>query len=267
MTTPYRGVMPTGLEPSDPPAQFVNDSLAYTDEGSGEPAIVAIPGLPGSGRDFRWLAPLLADRFRVIRIDPPGYGASPRSTWKPMTTEDRAESVMTVIEHLGLTEAVLIGHSAGGAVVAHIARHRPHMVRACVMLSSTGPTAHFAKHPLRFIAQPLRVRLLRRAVAPAVRQLYRMQGFPSYLTDDERAFALLDAAAFDFSAHRGNLAGMRAPTLVAWADDDPVITPETFRALASSVPPGPRLEFADGGHNVQKTHARDIAEAISNLVG
>ena len=80
MTTPYGGAMPPGLEPSDPPAQFVNDSLAYTDEGSGEPAIVAIPGLPGSGRDFRWLAPLLADRFRVIRIDPPGYGASPRST-------------------------------------------------------------------------------------------------------------------------------------------------------------------------------------------
>ena len=58
-----------------------------------------------------------------------------------------------------------------------------------------------------------------------------------------------------------------AATSRGWADDDPVITPETFRALASSVPPGPRLEFADGGHNVQKTHARDIAEAISNLVG
>ena len=46
-----------------------------------------------------------------------------------------------------------------------------------------------------------------------------------------------------------------------------MISTETFQALAASVPPGPRLEFADGGHNVQKTHARDIAEAISNLVG
>lgn len=262
----YRGAMTTGLEPSDPAATFIDGSLAYTDEGSGETVIVAIPGLPGSGRDFRWLAPLLTDRFRVVRVDPPGYGSSGRPTWKPMSTQDRADSVTAVIEHLGLRETVLMGHSAGGAVAAHIARHQPQMVRACVMISSTGPTAHFARHPLRLIAQSLRAPFARRALAPAIRQLYRLQGFPSYLTDDERALALLDAAAFDFSDHRANLAGMRAPTMVAWAEDDPVITPETFRALAASVPAGPRLEFAHGGHNVQKTHAATIAEAIAGFV-
>lgn len=259
--------MPTGLQPSDPSARYVDGTLAYTDEGRGEPVIVAIPGLPGSGRDFRWLAPLLSDRFRVVRVDPPGYGASARPTWKPMTTSDRAEAVMAVIEHLGLRETVLIGHSAGGAVVTHLARHRPQMVRACVMISATGPTAHFARHPLRLIAESLRVPLIRKMSAPAIRRLYALQGFPSYLTDDERAFALLDAAAFDFADHRANLAGMRAETLVAWSDDDPVITPATFRALASCVPPGPRLQFTDGGHNVQKTHAARIAEVIVQFVG
>ncbi|MFN8184918.1 MAG: alpha/beta hydrolase [Candidatus Nanopelagicales bacterium] len=259
--------MPTGLEPSDPPAQFVAGSLAYTDEGSGQPVLVAVPGLPGSGRDFRWLAPLLSDRFRVIRIDPPGYGASARSTWAPMTTRDRAESVSAVIEHLGVRRAVLMGHSAGGAVVAHLARHRPDLVRACVLISSTGPTANFARHPLRLLAQSLRVPPFRCAMTPGIRRLYRLQGFPNYLTDDERAYALLDAAAFDFSDHRANLAGMRAPTMVTWADDDPVISPETFRALAACVPPGPQLAFADGGHNVQKTHAVGIAEAIAGFVG
>ena len=125
------------------------------------------------------------------------------------------------------------------------------MVRACVMLSSTGPTAHFAKHPLRFIAQPLRVRLLRRAVAPAVRQLYRMQGFPSYLTDDEQAFALLDAAAFDFSAHRSSLAGC-APDVGRVGRRRPVITLDLSRSLIRCSP-WTATRFADGGHNVQKT--------------
>jgi pimeloyl-ACP methyl ester carboxylesterase len=60
---------------------------------------------------------------------------------------------------------------------------------------------------------------------------------------------------------------MRAPTLVAWAMDDPVISMATFRALADAVPPGPRLEFVDGGHNVQKTHAQEIARAIGELAG
>lgn len=251
--------------PSDPPLQYV-DHVAFADEGEGKPAIVAVPGLPGSSRDFRWLAPELSEEFRVIRIDPPGYGASGRAQWSGMTTGERAAPVLNVIGHLGLKQIVLVGHSAGGAVVAHIARHEPELVQAAVMISSTGPTAHFARSPLRVLAEPLRVKPLRRILAPAIRRLYSLQGFPSYLTDDERAFALLDAAAFDFSEHRANLAGMRAPTMVAYATDDPVISAETFRALAQAVPDGPRLEFPDGAHNVQKTHAPQIADAIAELV-
>lgn len=259
--------MPQNLGPSDPPTRFVDGELAYTDEGGGETTILAIPGLPGSGRDFRWLAPALSDRYRVIRVDPPGYGASPRSAWAGMSTPERANEVWRVIDHLGVSSVALIGHSAGGAVVAHMARHQPERIAACVMLSATGPTANFGQRPLRVLAQPLRVSAVRAVLAPAIRRLYAMQGFPSYLTDDERAYALLDAAAFDFSEHRANLVGMRTQTMVAWAHDDPVISPATFQALGDCVPAGPRLEFADGGHNVQKTHAAEIAEAIVGFVG
>ena len=263
---PYRGPMPSSLRPSDPRVQYVGD-LAYTDEGTGDVTIVAIPGLPGSGRDYRWLAPALSGHHRVIRVDPPGYGASPRTKWAGMTTAGRAAAVCAVIGHLDLSQVVLIGHSAGGAVVAHIATHRPDLVVACVMISSTGLTAHLVRAPMQLLAQPLRLAPVRTLLAPAIRRLYSMQGFPRYLTDDERAFALLDAGAFDFGQHRANLAGMRAPTMVVWATDDPVIPTGTFRALADAVPAGPRLEFPDGGHNVQKTHAAEIAAAITAFVG
>ena len=259
--------MPPILKPSDPPARFVDGELAYTDEGSGDVTIVAVPGLPGSGRDFRWLAPALTDRYRVIRVDPPGYGATPRSRWAGMTTPERADAVTRVVDELDVWPVALVGHSAGGGVVAHIARHQPERVSACVMISATGPTANFAEPVLHLLAAPLRLSGVRSLLAPVIRRLYTMQGFPRYLTDDERAFALLDAAAFNFSEHRANLAGMRAPTMVAWAQDDPAISAATFQALADCVPPGPRLQFPDGGHNVQKTHAAEIAEVIAGFVG
>lgn len=249
------------MRPSDPPVQFLGD-VAYTDEGGGDVTVVAVPGLPGSSRDYRWLAPQLAGTCRVIRIDPPGYGASPRAEWVGMPTARRAEPVIRMIGELGLSPVVLVGHSAGGAVVAHIARHCPELVSAAVMISATGPTAHLASTPMQMLAQPLRLSAVRSVTAPAIRRLYAMQGFPRYLTDDERAFALLDAAAFDFGAHRANLSGMRCPTMVAWATDDPVIPRATFQALADMVPAGPRLEFTDGGHNPQKTHAVEIAQGI-----
>lgn len=258
--------MPTELKPSDPRPLFLDD-LAYTDEGSGEVTVVAMPGLPGSGRDFRWLAPALRDSFRVVRLDPPGYGASARSDWSGMTTEQRAESVIALIEHLDVAPVVLVGHSAGGAVVAHIAAHHPELVRASVMISATGPQAHLARAPMQLLAQPLRLSVVRKVLAPAIRRLYALQGFPSYLTDDERAFALLDAVEVDFAAHRANLVAMRTPTMVVWATDDPVIPTATFHALAAAVPDGPRLEFGDGGHNVQKTHAVEIAQAMREFVG
>ncbi len=257
--------MPTPSKPSDPPVQFAGE-VAYTDEGSGPVTVVAVPGLPGSSRDFRWLAPVLADRCRVIRIDPPGYGASGRTRWTGMTTAERAGVAGDLIDQLEIAPVVLVGHSAGGAAIAHLARHRPDVVSACVMVSSTGPTAHLARRPLQVMAQVLRVSAVRSLLAPAIRRLYALQGFPRYLSDDERAFALLDAAAFDFAEHRANLAALRVPTMVAWAQDDPIIPVRTFRALADSVPDGPRLEFPDGGHNVQKAHAQELAEAIVEFV-
>ena len=259
--------MPMALQPSDPPARYVGE-IAYTDEGSGSLTVVAVPGLPGSGRDFRWLAPALAGRARVIRIDPPGYGASGRSGWVGMTTSQRADAVRAVMGELGVGPVVLVGHSAGGAVVADLAAHDADAVAACVMVSATGrPTAHLARRPLQLAAQILRLHMARSLLTPAIRRLYALQGFPRYLTDDERAYALLDAAAFDFAEHRANLAAMRVPTMVAWAQDDPVIPEATFRALADLVPSGPRLQFPDGGHNVQKTHAQAIADAIVGFAG
>jgi pimeloyl-ACP methyl ester carboxylesterase len=255
------------LQPSDPPAQFVDGELAYTDEGSGAFTVLAVPGLPGSSRDFRWLAPALADRCRVIRIDPPGYGASPRRGWSGMSTAERAAAVRVVIERLDVAPVVLVGHSAGGAVVAHLAAHHPELVKACVMVSSTGPRPHFGRAPLQVLALLLRMPPVRGVLTPLVRRLYAAQGFPGYLSDDERMFALLDAAAFDFRDHRDNLAAMRRPTLVAWSMDDPIISASTFGQLADAVPAGPRLEFADGGHNPQKTHASGLADAIVAFVG
>ncbi len=257
--------MPATARPSDPAPQFL-DALAYTDEGVGAVTLVAIPGLPGSGRDFRWLAPPLHDDFRVIRIDPPGYGASPRSSWRGMSTADRAQGVLDVVQALGLGPIIVVGHSAGGGVVAHLAHHHPQLVSACVMISATGPRAHFASRQLQLLAQPLQLSAVRRPLAPVIRRLYTAQGFPSYLSDDERAFALLDAAAFDFGAHRANLGSMRTPTMVVWAQDDPVIPATAFQALADAVPPGPRLQFVDGGHNPQKSHALEIAAAIRDFV-
>ena len=58
---------------------------------------------------------------------------------------------------------------------------------------------------------------------------------------------------------------LRAPTLTAFCDDDPFIEPEIQEELGALVPVGPRLRWAEGGHNVQKTHAVEVAEALLSM--
>lgn len=257
--------MPQATEPSDPSLRYLpygDTAIAYSDEGAGGTTILAVPGIPGSSRDFRWLAPELARHSRVIRFDPPGFGGSRRPAFAGMSTAERAETARTVIERLELDPVVLVGHSAGGAAVAHVSRHHAELVRGCVLLSPSGPTPHFSRAPLQVAAAVLRLPGGQRVWAPALRRLFASQGFPAYLTDRERALSVLDAAEFDFADHRANLSAVGHPTMVAWAHDDGVIPAETFRALERMVPPGPRLEFVSGGHNLQKTRATDLARAI-----
>jgi haloalkane dehalogenase len=74
---------------SDPPPevlQLPEGPLAYIDEGPREGrALIAVHGIPGSARDFRYLAPQLSSRVRFVRFDMPGFGGSappaPNSRW------------------------------------------------------------------------------------------------------------------------------------------------------------------------------------------
>src|SRR5688572_26003759 len=93
-------------------------TFTYADEGEG-PVLLAVHGLPGSHRDFRWLASALAGRVRLVRVDMPGFGATtmrePPSKWPELA----ALVVAFAHEVIGGPYAVL-GHSFGGPLATEI---------------------------------------------------------------------------------------------------------------------------------------------------
>ena len=60
-------------------------NIFYRDAGSADaPALLLLHGFPSAGHRFRDLIPLLADRFRIVAPDLPGFGQSdmpPRDTF------------------------------------------------------------------------------------------------------------------------------------------------------------------------------------------
>jgi pimeloyl-ACP methyl ester carboxylesterase len=239
----------------------------YSVEGDSGPAIVAIPGLPGSSRDFRWLAPELASWARVVRFDPPGYGASPRQAFAGMSAAAKADLVHGLMRELGIGSAALLGHSFGCVVAAHAAAARPLVVPQLLLLAPPGLHAHFPVPVVRVAATALRGSRGRSVLAPLQRAAYRAGGFPTFLSDDELTMTTLDSGAADFGGYRAALRAARAPALLAWARDDRQVPPRNSAALHALVGAGPRIEFASGGHNIQKTRAVELGRMIRSFLG
>lgn len=129
-------------DPVQPPARRVAGRsgvvgpLAWREAGrvDAEP-IVLLHGI-GSGSGS-WQAQLasLAQRYRVLAWDAPGYGQSaPLATSTPMAT-DYAAALADSLDALGVEGMTLVGHSLGALIGAAFAATRPQRVRALVLAS------------------------------------------------------------------------------------------------------------------------------------
>ena len=107
--------------------------LAYEVTGAG-PAVVLVHGF---GLDMRMWEPQaghLAARFRVVRYDCRGFGAS--GPFDPAVPYTHAGDLVALLDHLAIGEAVLAGLSFGGRVVLQTALAAPARVRGLILLDA-----------------------------------------------------------------------------------------------------------------------------------
>ncbi|TDC38780.1 alpha/beta hydrolase [Micromonospora sp. 15K316] len=105
--------------------------LSYLDFGGPDPVLIALHGHFSEGADFAPLAERLGSRWRVIALDQRGHGESDRAT-----DYDRGGyvgDVMALLDHLGLAEVALLGHSLGGVNAYQFAARHPDRVTALVV--------------------------------------------------------------------------------------------------------------------------------------
>lgn len=97
-------------------------------------------GWPLSSDDWdTQLLYFLNEGFRVVAHDRRGHGRSSQ-VWDGHDMDHYADDVAEVVEHLGIKNAVHIGHSTGGGEVAHyIARHGEENVSKAVLVSAVPP--------------------------------------------------------------------------------------------------------------------------------
>lgn len=244
----------------------------YVDYGDdAKPALVLVHGLAGCWQN--WLAniPGLAEDFRVLALDLPGFGASDMPS-DEITIPGFANAVAGLLDHLEIESAYLAGNSMGGMTTIQLALDHPARVRSMVLVSPAGWSTNdlppqlgqiaglgalvggrLAANRAALVRRPkLRARALRGVVAHPDRisaemcwELLGGSGTAGF------AGALRALMAHDF---RDRLSEIEQPTLFIWGRRDGVVTSRDILHFGEQMPHAERIVLADTGHVAMVEH-------------
>jgi pimeloyl-ACP methyl ester carboxylesterase len=280
LSTPVRAIAAgcllfwAGLAQSQTFAEAEGGKVAYETCGpekqeSGPKAIVLLHDgiLHSAAYDDVW--PLLCQRFKVVRYDRRGYGATPAATAPFASVDDLA----AVMKAAGVEHATLVGSSAGGGIAVDFALAHPDAVDGLVL---AGPWVSGFKPSAGFIARGLKLAILIKSgnLEGAVKDPYIL----TKSADAERArvVALLKANPQNLGGAgrnleragpeaRPRLAEIRVPTLLLVGEVDIKDVFDQAQAVAAAVP-GARLETVPAtGHFMYLEQPKDFAERVERF--
>jgi pimeloyl-ACP methyl ester carboxylesterase len=109
---------------ADEPGRLEFDTLRTRDfgaisvlsAGTGPETILCVHGLGGTKASFLPTVNALADEYRVVALDLPGFGESDKPIGAPYNAAWFAESVFAAMDTLGIDRAHIAGNSMGGRI-------------------------------------------------------------------------------------------------------------------------------------------------------
>jgi len=233
-----------------------------------EPVWLCVPGVPGSERDFRHLAPYLSLSAPVYRLTFPGFGLLAEVEGAPYTTQARARYIERVIQAEGWGQVRLIGHSMGGPASLMVASRTPSVV-ALGLVSSVGLRRHRAMRigalGARLLALLLMSPILGSWLSRRGRARFLRAGFRGHpLHRAQLRLIIQHVIGINFSElmRCADALPSSVPTLCVWAKRDALIEESISEELASAISHAEVARLPQGGHNPQKY----LPKALSALL-
>lgn len=235
--------------------------------------VLLLHGIGGASASFAAQLPGLARHHRAFAWDAPGYGASADPECYPGMS-GYADSVVGVLDGLGLDSAHLVGVSWGGVIATRVALLHPDRVRSIVLADSTrgaGASPESADRMRARATERARLsatefarrrgpRLTAPGAAPAV--VEQVVSIMSELRLPGYAAAVAAMAETD---HADALQHVSVPALVVVGADDAVTGVDESRALAAGIP-GARLRIIPGGHAANQEHPEAFNDAVRDFL-
>ncbi|HEU4977422.1 MAG TPA: alpha/beta fold hydrolase [Solirubrobacteraceae bacterium] len=259
--------------------------IAAMEAGRG-PAVLALHGLGATKASFMPTLAALADRFRVIAIDLPGFGDSDKPLGAAYDAPWFAGVVPDVLDALGLERAHLLGNSLGGRVALEAGLRTPERVERLALLAPSlawrrsrpwAPLLRLVRPELGFVQPAPRpvVEAIVRRVVPRAEDGWTAAGVDEFL----RAYLTRAGRAAFYAAARQiyledadgedgfwpRLRSLRPEALFVWGRRDRLVPLAFARHVTDALPNARHLEL-DCGHVPQVERPRETHAAIGRFL-
>ena len=256
--------------------------LSTLEAGVGPP-VLAIHGLGATKGSFVFTVAALADRFRVIAVDLPGFGDSDKPIGAAYDAPFFADAMIDLLDALKLDRADLIGNSLGGRVALEVALRDPELVRRLALLAPSlawrrprrwAPALRLVRPELGLVQLAPRpvVQAVVHRLIPGADQGWTAAGVDeflrAYLTPAGRAAFYAAARQIYLEAPHGKdgfwprLRGLQPDALFIWGRRDTLVPIAFARHVAEALPRARHLEL-DCGHVPQMERPRQTHEAVA----
>ncbi|MEU0188054.1 alpha/beta hydrolase [Streptomyces sp. NBC_00510] len=264
----------------------------YEVRGVAGPVCLALTGGPGiDGGYFR--LPSLEERMTMVYPTQVGTTGHSRLPSHPdgYTMEVYVRFVHAVVEHLGVPQVYVLGHSAGGFFAQGYALTHRDRLAGVILHSSMAhntmellaeATARLENLSVRFPGHP-GLAMVRAAwdeplpenPTDELRTARFRKLLPAYFKDywgREEEFAAMtetvlvhnvNGLSFD---HRGRLGEMRTPTLVIVGTHDFICSPRWAEEMIAELPDATLVELLDSGHYGHLEQPSEFTAAVAEFV-
>jgi pimeloyl-ACP methyl ester carboxylesterase len=265
----------------------------YREAGAPEaPVVLLLHGFPASSFMFRELIPRLADRYRVVAPDLPGFGFTevPAKRRYIYSFEALSLTIAAFTEALQLERYALYVFDYGAPTGFRLAMAHPERVAAIVSQNGNAYDAGLgdAWAPIRRYWReptPENREAVRRELSPEGIRTQYLYGVPNpaavapegYTLDaamiarpgnmDIQLDLLLDYAnnVRLYPAFQQYFRQAKPPLLAIWGKNDPFFIPAGAEAFRQDLP-NAHIQFLDTGHFATETHVVDIAAAMRQFL-
>jgi 3-oxoadipate enol-lactonase len=243
--------------------------LAYERRGQGRP-LVLLHGFPLDHHLWDDVAPLLEDSFDIIVPDLRGFGNSTMIE-SALSMDDYASDIASLLDHLNIQKAAIVGHSMGGYVALAFARRYPERVSGLGLVSSQlladPPERKEGRYKSAADVEANGIGSVVEAMAPKFTTDQKLQAYARESMQRQQPAAYI--GALKAMAERADstplLSSFHFPVVIVHGDSDSLIPIDRAREVKQALPQAHLVELQGAGHMPMMEAAEKTAEALRHL--